>query len=391
MQLLKFFLITEFFAFWMTTNLIAQQVTSRNQALSARQQNIVTISSFTAKGDLVKLKTALSNGLDAGLTVNEIKEGLVHLYAYCGFPRSLQGLNTFITVLDARKAKGITDKVGKEATPVKSTETKYQQGKKVLETLTGKPEIGPKPGYATFSPEIEVYLKEHLFAAIFTRDILSYTDREVATIAALINLGDVEPMLKSHLGIALNLGITENELRDMFALIETKVGKQEAESGRKVLQSVLDIQQSSNLITGTNQHGKANPDENIFSKGIRIANNNFSGPAWVQMLVDNDNTFNTSIGNITFEPGTRTKWHYHPGGQILLVVSGKGRYQEKGKAVRELRKGDVIKCSPNITHWHGASPDNELSHIAVGTNMQSGSVVWLEPVTDEEYTSKIKP
>ena len=73
------------------------------------------------------------------------------------------------------------------------------------------------------------------------------------------------------------------------------------------------------------------------------------------MLVTNDTTFNTSIGNVTFEPGARTNWHYHPGGQILLVTSGIGRYQEKGKPVRELRKGDIVKCEPNIIHWHGAS------------------------------------
>ncbi|WP_232065173.1 cupin domain-containing protein [Rhodocytophaga rosea] len=91
------------------------------------------------------------------------------------------------------------------------------------------------------------------------------------------------------------------------------------------------------------------------------------------------------MGNVTFEPGARTNWHYHPGGQILLVTSGKGRYQEKGKAVKELRKGDVIKCAPNTIHWHGAAPDSELSHIAISTNAGKGAVVWLKPVSEEEY------
>lgn len=209
----------------MAANLQAQHEAGKNQGLPARYQHITTISAYTAKGDLEKLKSALSEGLDAGLTVNEIKEVLVHLYAYCGFPRSLQGINTFIAVLEDRKGKRITDKVGKEATPVKSTETKYQQGKKVLETLTGRPETGPKTGYAAFSPEIEVFLKEHLFADIFTRDILSYTDREVATISALINLGGVEPMMRSHMSIALNLGMTENQLKEILSLVEGKVGK----------------------------------------------------------------------------------------------------------------------------------------------------------------------
>jgi len=239
MKLLKYLPLLGLFITTLVTNLSAQPAANKNQAFPARYQHIVIISAFTAKGDLVKLKGALGDGLDAGLTVNEIKEVLVHLYAYCGFPRSLQGLNTFIAVLDARKVKGITDKIGKDATPVKTTETKYQQGKKVLEALTGRPETGPKTGYAAFSPEIEVFLKEHLFADIFTRDILSYADRELVTVSALVNLGGVEPMLQSHLGIAMNTGITASQLEHLLSLVETKVGKKEAVAGRQVLSNVM--------------------------------------------------------------------------------------------------------------------------------------------------------
>ena len=239
MKSLKYCLLLGILFSAMATNLNAQSAINNNQALPAKQQHIVTISAFTAKGDLIQLKKALGDGLAAGLTVNEIKEVLVHLYAYCGFPRSLQGINTFITVLEDRKAEGITDKVGKEATPVKSTATKYQQGKKVLETLTGRPKTGLKTGYAAFSPEIEVFLKEHLFADLFTRDILSYAERELATIAALISLGGVEPMLRGHLGIGLNMGLTESQLRQIFSLLETTVGKKEAEAGSQILAEVI--------------------------------------------------------------------------------------------------------------------------------------------------------
>jgi quercetin dioxygenase-like cupin family protein len=124
-----------------------------------------------------------------------------------------------------------------------------------------------------------------------------------------------------------------------------------------------------------------------FPKGTRIDNANFTGTVWLQMLVNADTTFNINAGNVTFEVGSRTNWHYHPGGQVLLVTSGKGLYQEQGKPVREIRKGDVIKCAPNIVHWHGAAPDSEMTHIAIGTNQDKGAVVWLEPVTDKEYSS----
>jgi quercetin dioxygenase-like cupin family protein len=123
----------------------------------------------------------------------------------------------------------------------------------------------------------------------------------------------------------------------------------------------------------------------VFSKGDKITTNNFTGTAWLQMLVNNDSIYNASIGNVTFEPGARTNWHKHPGGQILLVTAGQGYYQEMGKPRRLLHKGDVVKIPPDAVHWHGATSGNELVHIAISPNTDKGSVVWLQPVTDEEY------
>jgi 4-carboxymuconolactone decarboxylase len=220
-------------------NIVSQQPINTAPPLDRKQQSIVTISAFTAKGNITGLQKALNTGLDAGLTVNEIKEVIVHLYAYCGFPRSIRGLQTFMAVLEERKAKGITDKLGKEAKPIQDTGSKYERGRKVLEALTGQPQSEVRTGYAAFSPEIEVFLKEHLFADIFERDILSYTDRELATVSALVNLGGVEPMMQSHMGIALHLGITESQLKHLLSLIETNVGRKEAEAGRQVLSNVM--------------------------------------------------------------------------------------------------------------------------------------------------------
>ncbi|MVM30877.1 carboxymuconolactone decarboxylase [Spirosoma sp. HMF4905] len=220
-------------------HLNAQNQIDQSTNLSAKQQSIVVVTALTAKGELQKLQPALNTGLDAGLTVNEIKEVLVHLYAYCGFPRSIRGLQTLMSVLDERKKKGITDKVGKEASPITSHDPKYERGKKVLEQLTGQPETGPKRGYSAFSPEIDVFLKEHLFADIFERDVLSFTERELTTISVLSSIGGVEPMLQSHLGICLHLGLTRTQLEQVMALIETNIGQAEADSGRTVLAQVM--------------------------------------------------------------------------------------------------------------------------------------------------------
>lgn len=127
----------------------------------------------------------------------------------------------------------------------------------------------------------------------------------------------------------------------------------------------------------------------IFPKGEKITNDNFTGTAYLEMLIAPDNLNPTSVGNVTFEPGARTKWHLHPGGQILLATDGIGYYQEKGQPIKILQKGDVIKCPPNIKHWHGASIDTAFVQVAI-TNTQNGAPVWLEAVTDEEYSSSNK-
>jgi quercetin dioxygenase-like cupin family protein len=122
----------------------------------------------------------------------------------------------------------------------------------------------------------------------------------------------------------------------------------------------------------------------IFPKGAKITNSNFKGTAYLQTLMEADSLNPTSVGNVTFEPGARTKWHMHPGGQILLVTEGVGYYQEKGHAKKILRKGDVIKCPTGVPHWHGASADTAFVQVAI-TNRHLGETVWLHEVTDEEY------
>ena len=219
--------------------------------LTARQQALVSISAYTTKGDLPHLHTALAQGLEAGLTVNEAKEVLVQLYAYCGFPRSLRGITTLMQVLDERKASGIHDVVGKAASPFTSTAPKYERGKQNLALLTGKPKTGPKTGANAFSPETDVFLKEHLFADIFERDVLTFQERELATIAALVSLGGVEPMLQFHLGAGLHVGLTEAQLRQLIGLSEVVVGQPQAEAARALLAKTLDANRKEPLAPGT--------------------------------------------------------------------------------------------------------------------------------------------
>jgi 4-carboxymuconolactone decarboxylase len=131
-----------------------------------------------------------------------------------------------------------------------------------------------------------------------------------------------------------------------------------------------------------NSSGNQNP---IFPKGEKAPADYFTGTAWVNILVPNDETGTYSIGNIVFEPGCRNNWHIHPAAQILIVTDGKGWYQEKGKAARSLSKGDVVVIPSNLEHWHGATRDSSLTHLAITNNSKEGPVKWLQRVTDEEY------
>jgi alkylhydroperoxidase/carboxymuconolactone decarboxylase family protein YurZ len=211
---------------------------NNNQHLNAKEQGIVAIAAFTATGDQEQLKIALISGLDAGLSISEVKEELVQLYAYCGFPRSLNGITTFMAVLDERKAKGIIDPAGVEPTKVTSAD-KYNQGRKTLEELTGKPQSGPLTGANAFTPGIDNFLKEHLFADIFGRGVLTYQQRELATITVLATLPGLGSQLQAHIGMGLNVGLSQAQLSESFSSLEGLIGKTQADAAKAVLEQAV--------------------------------------------------------------------------------------------------------------------------------------------------------
>jgi quercetin dioxygenase-like cupin family protein len=125
----------------------------------------------------------------------------------------------------------------------------------------------------------------------------------------------------------------------------------------------------------------------IFPKGELGPAENFTGKAWNFGLVVNDTTLNTLVGNVYFEPGARSNWHTHPAGQILIITDGVGYHQIKGEPRQTIKKGDVVKCPPNVVHWHGASPESGLQQLYIVPNTEKGIVQWMNPVSDEEYNN----
>ncbi|KAK9490811.1 carboxymuconolactone decarboxylase family protein [Lipomyces doorenjongii] len=210
------------------------------QALNLPLQSVVRISALTAVGNLGNLKAELKVGLDAGLTLNEIKEVLVHLYAYAGFPRSLNGISTFMDVLEDRKAQGVNDMVGKDASPLTDTTDDYERGRKVLTELTQGPQTKPAPGFGEFAPRIDAFLKVHLFAHVFDSDVLNYQQRELVTISALASIEGVQPQLQAHISMGLNVGISVPQLIEAFDVIEKNVSKAQADAAKAILSKITE-------------------------------------------------------------------------------------------------------------------------------------------------------
>ena len=217
----------------------AEGSVNAQNSLDARSRAIIAISADTASGDLSGLEKNLVRGLESGLTVNEIKEVLVQLYAYTGFPRSLNGIHCFMKVMDERAKAGIKDPVGKEPTPVPADLNKDEYGARVRAKLGGRTEIPPAAGYQLFTPAIDTFLKEHLFCDIFIRDNLDARSRELATICALGGMTGTEGQLVFHLNAAMNTGTTEAQMQDYLAELKATAGEARAAAAAGVLEKVL--------------------------------------------------------------------------------------------------------------------------------------------------------
>lgn len=198
--------------------------TTVSPRLSLPQQALLPIAALAAMGDLPRLATALERDLDAGLTISEIREILVQLYAYAGFPRSLNALGQFMKVLETRRQRGVVDEPGKAPSqPIPRGEALLQAGTANQRRLIGAPVTGE---LFEFAPAIDEYLKTHLFGDIFSRDNLDWPSRELATVSMLAALSGTDPQLQAHLKISRNVGLTTNQLQRLATILSDQVDMQ---------------------------------------------------------------------------------------------------------------------------------------------------------------------
>ena len=199
-----------------------------SQALSVCQQAMITIAAFGAAGDLSRLSAALNQGLDDGLTVNAAKEVLLQLYAYAGFPRSLNALGELMKVVNARKQRGLQDADGQTPSgAIPKGDALLAAGTANQTKLVGSPVGG---ALFEFAPVADEFLKTHLFGDIFERDNLDWQSRELSTVGMLSVLQGADSQLQSHIGFSMNVGITASQLRQLVKVLADRV---DAEAARR--------------------------------------------------------------------------------------------------------------------------------------------------------------
>ncbi len=338
--------------------------------MTPQQQCFVRLAANEAVGNLEALRPTIHQAFDQGLTVTQVKEVFVHLYAYTGFPRSLNAQNTLAQVLAERAQEGRTPVEGQGATPLPADYDALTQGTAVQAKLCGG-------AYRyDFCPAEDYFLKAHLFGDLFARDVLTYSERELVTVSALAAMSGTEPQLASHKQLAVRAG-NSAEIVEEAALLAKCIGSH------------------ANL---------------IFPEGLpnQLYQKYFTGHSYLATLKEEDPT----LSNVTFEPGCRNNWHiHHDVQQILVCVAGKGLYQEWGKPAQRLHPGDVITIPVGVKHWHGATRDSWFQHVvlhipapspqaprtdsvpspaesqSIPTTSRPSGNSWLEPVTEEQYLS----
>ncbi len=216
-----------------------RQDQTASQTLAAKQQAIPLIAASMAVGDMPRLNAVLNRGLDAGLSISEAKEILVQLYAYVGFPRSLNALGELMKVVEERKQRGIQDAPGREpGKAIPTSDALRAVGTANQTKISGAPVAGP---LFDFAPVINQFLQTHLFGDIFERDNLDWQSRELATVGALAAMPGVESQLRSHMAASIRVGLSPTQLRQLIQGLQESGDAAGADRARRALTQALAV------------------------------------------------------------------------------------------------------------------------------------------------------
>ncbi len=211
------------------------------EGLDLKSKEIAVVAALTALGTAQpQLKVHINGALNTGSDINELKEVILQLSVYAGFPACINGMNALKDVLNERKEHGIEDNIGKTATANATITNRLKAGENELTLLDPLQVDRLKKAYNDFSPELVKFTLEYGYADIFARDNLDKKHRQIATIAALAAMGNAQPQLKFHINAGLNIGLTVENIKEIMLLMTVYAGFPAAINGTNSLKDVVD-------------------------------------------------------------------------------------------------------------------------------------------------------
>lgn len=207
--------------------------------LDLKSKEIAVVAALTAMGTAQpQLKVHINGALNTGSTINEVKEVILQMSVYSGFPSCINGMNALKDVLKERQEQGIKDQTGKKSTDPTQTD-RLKLGEQELTKLDRLQVDRLKNAYRDFSLELVKWILEFGYADIFSRDNLDKKYRQIATIAALTALGNAQPQLKFHINAGLNIGLTVENIKEIMLLMTVYAGFPAAINGTNILKETV--------------------------------------------------------------------------------------------------------------------------------------------------------
>ncbi len=248
--------------------------------------------------------------------------------------------------------------------------------------MTIEKQTAGKDALGKFAPKFASLNDNVLFGEVWIReDKLSLRDRSLVTVVALLAQGLIDSSFQYHLQNAKQNGISRQEIAEILTHGAFYVGWPKAWAAFRMAKAVW--MEDDEVTDEKSLHQR----QMVFPIGA--ANDQFAAYFVGQSYLYPLSTCQVGVYNVTFEPGCRNNWHIHQaqsgGGQMLIVLAGRGYYQAAGQTVQKLNPGDVVNIPAGVKHWHGAQPDAWFSHLAVEIPGEQSGTQWLEAVTDEQY------
>lgn len=253
---------------------------------------------------------------------------------------------------------------------------------------TSQPPTRAQQLMGDIDPKLAELTDKVLFGDVWERKQLSKRDRSLVTVAALIALNRPD-QLRSHMALALQNGVTQDELVETITQLAFYTGWPNAVSAVPIAREVFKTAGAS--ASRPDQGAQTQEDRTITvihtgsQPSTRGSADHFTGSVQVASRFQAEAPARSGGAIVTFEPGARTAWHTHPLGQTLIVTSGMGLVQQWGGRVQIIKPGDVVWIPPGVKHWHGATRTTSMTHIAIAEALNGKSVDWMELVTEAQY------